>query len=877
MADKKPIRAVFNDSNVATGLAEFQSGDTLGLTHGGLGASLSIGSAGQVLKVNSGASALEFGNVEAIVNIDGATDKTSATLVATDLLLLSDGGTEGRVTLAQLDTLFSGTSKTLTNKTLTNPTITTPQMTTPTITSGGIIFEGSTADSFETTISVTDPTADRTITVPNVTGTIVTTGDTGSVTNTMLAGSIAASKLAGSIGNSKLSNSSITVSDGSSTSAISLGGTLTFAATANETTIAESSGTVTVGIVDNPTIGGNLTVTGNLTVNGTTTTLSTTNSVISDKLIELSTGTTGTPSGDIGIVGERGSSANVFIGFDESADEFVVGTGTFTGATTGDLTITKGTFSSAGNKIYRAGTTNAVSLVASSSLAGDVTLTLPVNDGDANQLLATDGSGNLSFISATAASGAGLSNVSDDSTPSLGGNLDVETSAIVSASNRNIAITPNGSGVVRLDGNVDIQSGEIVLKNSGSVSNIKFYCESSNAHYTQLQSAAHSDYAGNVTLTLPPVTDTIVGLAATQTLTNKTLTSPTINTPTINSPTIVFEGSTADSFETTLAVTDPTADRTITFPNVSGTVITTGNLSEVTSAGVFAGSIVFEGSTADSFETTLAVTDPTADRTVTLPNATDTLVGKATTDTLTNKTINSNANTLHIDLDDLGTFTGTLAEFNAGLQGDSFASLTGSETLTNKSIDLANNTLTGSVAEFNSALQSDSFATLAGSNTLTNKTLTSPIINTPTVGTSLTLLEDAVMIFEGATNDSFETTLTVVDPTADRTISLPNATDTLVGKATTDTLTNKSIDSDNNTITNIVNADIKSSAAIAFSKMENLTNSRALVSDGSGDVSVSAVTATEIGHLDGVSSNVQTQLDAKASSSFAIAQAIALG
>ena len=117
MADKKPIRAVFNDSNVATGLAEFQSGDTVGLTHGGLGVSLSIGSAGQVLKVNSGASALEFGNVEAVVNIDNATDLTSATLATTDLLLASDGGTEGRVTLAQLDTLFSGTSKTLTTKT----------------------------------------------------------------------------------------------------------------------------------------------------------------------------------------------------------------------------------------------------------------------------------------------------------------------------------------------------------------------------------------------------------------------------------------------------------------------------------------------------------------------------------------------------------------------------------------------------------------------------------------------------------------------------------------------------------------------------------------------------------------------------------------
>ena len=61
----------------------------------------------------------------------------------------------------------------------------------------------------------------------------------------------------------------------------------------------------------------------------------------------------------------------------------------------------------------------------------------------------------------------------------------------------------------------------------------------------------------------------------------------------------------------------------------------------------------------------------------------------------------------------------------------------------------------------------------------------------------------------------------------------------------------------------IVNADVSSSAAIAFSKMEDLTASRALVSDGSGDVSVSAVTSTEVGYLDGVSSNIQTQLDAK--------------
>jgi len=77
----------------------------------------------------------------------------------------------------------------------------------------------------------------------------------------------------------------------------------------------------------------------------------------------------------------------------------------------------------------------------------------------------------------------------------------------------------------------------------------------------------------------------------------------------------------------------------------------------------------------------------------------------------------------------------------------------------------------------------------------------------------------------------------------------------------TQTLTNKSIDSDNNTITNIVNADIKSSAGLEFSKMENLTASRALVSDSNGDVSVSAVTATELGYLDGVTSAIQTQLN----------------
>ncbi len=93
-------------------------------------------------------------------------------------------------------------------------------------------------------------------------GTIDLVIGSGVITNAMLAGSIA---------NAKLANSSITVSDGSNSTATALGGTITFAGTSNEVEVAESSGTVTVGLPSNVTIGNNLTVTGNLTVSGTTT------------------------------------------------------------------------------------------------------------------------------------------------------------------------------------------------------------------------------------------------------------------------------------------------------------------------------------------------------------------------------------------------------------------------------------------------------------------------------------------------------------------------------------------------------------------------------------------------------------------------------
>jgi len=107
------------------------------------------------------------------------------------------------------------------------------------------------------------------------------------------------------------------------------------------------------------------------------------------------------------------------------------------------------------------------------------------------------------------------------------------------------------------------------------------------------------------------------------------------------------------------------------------------------------------------------------------------------------------------------------------------ATLTGSQTLTNKTINLSSNTLTGTLSQFNTALSDGDFATLAGSETLTNKTLTSPIIS-------------------------------AISNTG--TLTLPTSTDTLVGRDTTDTLTNKTFDANGtgNSITNIEVADFAS-------------------------------------------------------------------
>src|SRR5210317_482191 len=119
---------------------------------------------------------------------------------------------------------------------------------------------------------ISSTVTDNTVTFA-IDSTVVTESSTDTLTNKTID---AANNTLSNIGNSSLTNSSITVTDGSTSTATSLGGTITFSGTANEIEVGESSGTITVGLPDNVTIGGNATVTGNLTVNGTTTTVNST-------------------------------------------------------------------------------------------------------------------------------------------------------------------------------------------------------------------------------------------------------------------------------------------------------------------------------------------------------------------------------------------------------------------------------------------------------------------------------------------------------------------------------------------------------------------------------------------------------------------------
>ena len=116
--------------------------------------------------------------------------------------------------------------------------------------------------------------------------------------------------------------------------------------------------------------------------------------------------------------------------------------------------------------------------------------------------------------------------------PVIATSLDMNGGELILDADADTSITADTDDTihVKIGGNdrITMSTGLIDIKNDGAQSELRMYCESSNAHYAALQAPAHADFSGNITITMPSTTDTLVGRATTDTLTNKTLTSPTI-------------------------------------------------------------------------------------------------------------------------------------------------------------------------------------------------------------------------------------------------------------------------------------------------------------------------------------------------------------
>jgi hypothetical protein len=270
---------------------------------------------------------------------------------------------------------------------------------------------------------------------------------------------------------------------------------------------------------------------------------------------------------------------------------------------------------------------------------------------------------------------------------------------------------------------------------------------------------------GSTSVSLGATAATIAGLT---TLTSTTLNASTTlnigtagaaNSITVNSSGITFEGSAADAFETVISVVNPTVDRTINFPDASGTVALLNTIS-VANSGTGFGSLSYNSATGVITYAVVTAADIRGNFTA---STTGTGYGSLTYNSSTGNydfAVVTNANirsALSVAVGSGLTYNSTTGEF-------------GTSAIPNS--QLQNSSLT--IGSTSIALGSTS-TTIAGL-----LSLTSDAIYIKSVGTANSIVLDSSGItFEGATVDAFETLLTVVDPTVDQTLQLPNESDVL--------------------------------------------------------------------------------------------------